>query len=252
MVNDMSGLSVIPLKLGRMKIDDSLTLWPAPLGQIPRETVTRAFIACAVRGGDENILIDTGPPPVEKFREFDWRTYEQDEEEKLENALKKYANWSFEDVDVVVNTHLHPDHCWNNDKFPNARFYVQRRELRQAAAPLPHEKGAYYPVMEKASYTRTDTRLVNGDYRLNKDVKLLLTPGHSWGHQSVLVDAGSKKVLVAGDMIVDLRNWEAGICPPATSFPHQWYRSLEKLKALKPDVVLPGHDLQVFEKESYP
>jgi glyoxylase-like metal-dependent hydrolase (beta-lactamase superfamily II) len=214
--------------------------------------VTRAFISYAIKGGKENVLVDTGPPDLKTFEEFDERPYQQSKEEKLETALKKRTGWSFEDVDIIINTHMHPDHCWNNELFHNARIFIQGRELRQAAAPLPHEKSAYYLVMEKATYTRTNTRLIDGDYNLTDDIRLLLTPGHSWGHQSVMVESGGRCVLIAGDMIVDLRNWEKGICPPITSFPHQWYRSLQKLKALEPDIVLPGHDMRAFKNEYYP
>jgi glyoxylase-like metal-dependent hydrolase (beta-lactamase superfamily II) len=229
-----------------------MPVWPTAHGEIPREKTTRPFKAYAIKGGEENILVDTGPPTVEEFMEFDKRTYDQEDGEKLENALEKYAGWSADDVDVVVNTHLHADHCSGNEKLPNARIYIQRRELRQAAAPMPHEKGVYYVFMGNASYTRTDTRIINGDYRLNDDVELLLTPGHTWEFQSLLVRSGKKKLVIASDLIPDLQNWDTGLCAPITSFPHHWYKSFARLKALKPDFVLPGHDMKAFKKKSYP
>jgi len=248
----MSDLSVIPLRLGRLEAIDFGLEKPGAHGTAYVKKKYVALMAYAITGGNEKILVDTGPPDQNMFEEFDNRRYEQTEDEVLENALQKLAGWSPDDVDIVVNTHLHCDHCWNNELFTNAKVYIQRRELRQAAAPLPSEKRMYYMFMGKASYTRTDTQIIDGDFPLADGVTLLLTPGHTWGLQSVMVECAGKKVLIASDNVADMRIWETGLHAPLTSFPCEWYGSIARLKAMKPDFVLSGHDMRVFDKEQYP
>ena len=97
------------------------------------------------------------------------------------------------DVAFVVNTHLHFDHCGGNRLFAGVPIYVQRVE-REAA------RGEDYTIpgwveFEGASYVELD-----GEAELAPGVRVLPTPGHSPGHQSVLVDTEEGLVVVAGDV----------------------------------------------------
>ncbi len=90
------------------------------------------------------------------------------------------------DVDIVINTHLHWDHCSNNHLFPQATFFVQRKELQYAAAPLPaHSK--YYEAYEPGvipPFVGTHFEIIEADKEILKDVSVMLSPGHTPGFQS--------------------------------------------------------------------
>jgi len=97
------------------------------------------------------------------------------------------------DVAFVINTHLHFDHCGGNRLFAGTPIYVQRLE-REAA----HAEGYATPGwvdFEGATYAELD-----GEQELLPGVRVVPTPGHTAGHQSVLVETDGGLVVVAGDV----------------------------------------------------
>lgn len=114
-----------------------------------------------------------------------------------------------EDVDRVILTHLHHDHCSNNDLFPDAEFLVQRAELEAAADPLPPFERVYDEANVE-TLDRLDTTVVDGDYRLREGVELLLTPGHTEGMQSVLVRTDEGPHALVSDLAYCRQNVEPG------------------------------------------
>jgi N-acyl homoserine lactone hydrolase len=97
------------------------------------------------------------------------------------------------EVALVINTHLHFDHCGGNRLFPGVPIYVQRRELE--AAREPGYTIAEWVEFEGARYVELD-----GEAEIVPGVRVLPTPGHTPGHQSVLVDTEDGLVVVAGDV----------------------------------------------------
>jgi N-acyl homoserine lactone hydrolase len=96
------------------------------------------------------------------------------------------------DVACVVNTHLHFDHCGGNRLFPGVPIHVQRAEREAAKAPDYLEEWVEF---EGAAYVEHD-----GEAEILPGIRLVPTPGHSPGHQSVLVDTEDGLVIVAGDV----------------------------------------------------
>ena len=92
----------------------------------------------------------------------------------------------------VINTHLHFDHCGGNRLFPGVPIHVQRAERAAARAPDYREEWVEF---EGATYVEHD-----GEAEILPGVRVLPTPGHSPGHQSVLVDTDDGLVIVAGDV----------------------------------------------------
>ncbi|MFQ6127315.1 MAG: N-acyl homoserine lactonase family protein [Thermoplasmata archaeon] len=152
-----------------------------------------------IESEDLRILVDTGigelPEKVAKYYETDRRT-------TLEKSLRKRDLFT-EDITTVVNTHLHMDHCGNNSLFKGARFIVQEMEFTYAKNPHRFQKGAYVKdFFEKSRFTR-----VSGTHQLTGDVTLISTPGHTPGHQSVLVE-GEKRYVYCGDIAPLRENYE--------------------------------------------
>ena len=105
--------------------------------------------------------------------------------------------WHVPGVVAVVNTHLHFDHCGGNRRYAGLPTYVQRTELAAAVAPDYLEEWVRFPG---DSYIELD-----GDAELFDGVSVLFTPGHSPGHQAVVVDTGDGIVVLGGDVTYSMR-----------------------------------------------
>ncbi|MGW0119495.1 MBL fold metallo-hydrolase [Streptomyces sp. NPDC003327] len=125
------------------------------------------------------------------------------------------------DVDTVVLTHLHTDHVgWAvvggeraRPFFPNAAHLVQRAELDALDAVNPQLRSAVVDPLRTAGLLRP----VDGDTTLPGGERLLATPGHTPGHQSVLVDSGGDRVAVTGDLLVHAIQ----LLHPALAYAHE-------------------------------
>ena len=101
-------------------------------------------------------------------------------------------------IDIVVNTHLHFDHCGGNHLFAGRPIYVQRRELDDA-------RGADdYTVREWVDAPGVEYVPVDGELELLPGLRLVPAPGHSRGMQVVVVETGQRPLVVGGDVAVRL------------------------------------------------
>lgn len=103
------------------------------------------------------------------------------------------------DVRTVVLTHLHTDHVgWAGSLFPNADHVIQQAELDALALFHPGLPVRLLGPLRAAGRLR----VIDGHSTLTPGVRVLSTPGHTPGHQSVLVDSGDERLLVTGDLLV--------------------------------------------------
>jgi glyoxylase-like metal-dependent hydrolase (beta-lactamase superfamily II) len=145
-----------------------------------------------IESRDHWILVDTGMGKInEKYAKF----YLQERTPSLEGGLES-AGLSPKDISVVINTHLHFDHCGNNKLFPEAEFLVQEGELEYARNPHRFQKGGYLKeLFDSVEYTE-----VRGEKKVCDGVRVIPTPGHTPGHQSVVVELGETKYVYCGDV----------------------------------------------------
>ncbi len=181
---------------------------------------------------DVNVLVDTG-----HFGTRDW----------LKAEFKK-RRLSPSDIDVVVLTHLHWDHCLNVEMFPKAKVVVGEDELKEG---FLMEEGA--PINEAFKSALREMNLVtvgDGD-RISKHTTSLLTPGHSPGHVGVVLkEDGGRVSVMSGDAVPNYRAYLRDF--PDFSFYNKTMarESVLKVKKLDPDVIIPGHD-SPFNKKGY-
>jgi glyoxylase-like metal-dependent hydrolase (beta-lactamase superfamily II) len=114
-----------------------------------------------------------------------------------------------QDVDLVVNTHLHGHHCGGNTDvdsdgvltpaFPRATYCLQRQEL--ADARFPNERTRAWYLDENIAPLERDGRLriLSGDTRLTDHVRVIAAPGHTRAHQCVVIESGEHKALFLGE-----------------------------------------------------
>ena len=105
-----------------------------------------------------------------------------------------------------MNTHLHFDHCGGNRLFPGLPIYVQR--LEREAARVPGYTIPEWVEFEGARYVELD-----GAAEIVPGVRVVRTPGHTPGHQSVLVETEDGLVVVAGDVAYRWEDFDAAAGP---------------------------------------
>src|SRR3954462_1187327 len=99
-------------------------------------------------------------------------------------------------IDIVVNTHLHFDHCGGNHLLAGRPFYIQRRELDDA------RPGENYTIREWVDAPGVEYTPVDGELELLPGVRLVPAPGHTRGSQVVVVETGGRPVVICGDVAV--------------------------------------------------
>ena len=97
-------------------------------------------------------------------------------------------------VSIVVNTHLHFDHCGGNRLFPGVPIHVQRREL--AAARTQDD----YTIRDWVDFPGATYVEHDGEAEILPGVRVLPAPGHTAGHQIVVVETDEGRVVLGGDV----------------------------------------------------
>lgn len=115
-----------------------------------------------------------------------------------------------EEVDVVINTHLHSDHCGGNTyydedrqlrpTFPNAEYRVQRLEYADAILPNERTRGTYFPENFKLLYESGQLCLLDGPHEVVPGMRCVVTPGHTRAHQSIVFESGGQSALYVADL----------------------------------------------------
>ena len=161
-------IEVTPLRLAQLEL-------PEFHPEAPGRDTIYGFL---VREADQCILVDTG---VGNDSELIERLYRPDCVD-LATALGE-AGVAPRDVTAVVNSHLHFDHCGNNAAFPGVPIFVQRAELEAASQP-------HYTVEDWVRFPDAHYVPIEGRHALSAGVELVPTPGHTPGHQSVILRSG--------------------------------------------------------------
>jgi len=173
----------------------------------PENLIPMALNCLLVRSQGKTILIDTGIG--NKLSEDAARRWglERDAGGLIENLAA--LGVAPDDVDIVINTHLHADHCAGNTRlidgdaqptFPRAEYWVQRMEWAQASHPDARTRGTYFEQNFSPLLVSGQLKLLHGDTRVTEGVHCVVTPGHTRGHQSVLLQDGDWHGLFVADM----------------------------------------------------
>ena len=215
------------------------------------KTITSAFLVYLLRSEGETVLVDSGPPRSElaekmRFPKLSGRV-------SISGELKRLGVRP-EDVTGIILSHLHWDHCFNLELFPNAKIYVQERELKHAVCPCPFDEWYYMAIPGDGNPGWFDGFLrfvrIKGDTDILPGLSVMLTPGHSPGSQSVIVDTADGQYAICADLFPLFENFEERIPNGLIHSMEDWYESYDKIHATGAKV-LPGHDPAVLELAVY-
>jgi N-acyl homoserine lactone hydrolase len=144
-----------------------------------------------IEGASKNVLVDAGcSADFLSSIGFPAKQISTQEKELAKVGL------TVDDIDLVILTHLHVDHAKDADKFKNATFVVQKSELEFAAKPHPIQAGWFAQVPADRLW------IVDGDEEILDGIRVLHTPGHTPGTQSVLIETGQGRVCLSGQCTI--------------------------------------------------
>lgn len=199
-----------------------------------------------IQGAKSKIIVDTGTTA-------EWYhgqgVNQQEHIQYLEDSLGRFELRP-DNIDIVILTHLHADHVEQAKKFTHARFYVQKDEL----------EATKHPAMEteyvKSLFAGLDFTVVDGDAQISDGIRVMLTPGHTPGTQSVAVETNEGIAVISGFCSIqdnfgdDARGLP--IAPPGVYTDLlQAYDSVMKVKRAA-DIIIPLHDMKYTQINAVP
>lgn len=203
----------------------------------------------AADDGEHKVLIDTGIDgnSIEWIRNNIIETVYQNETQHPITALKRETGWSAEDVDIIINTHLHYDHCGCNKYFQNAKIYVQRKEFESAFHPVKAHESIYAQrFFDKNSIFYFRWNFLEGEKEILPGLICLPTPGHTYGHQSVLILTENGTVCVAGDAVPTVRNINENLETGVSVDSSKVIESMDAIR-IRADYIITGHEPNIKE-----
>jgi len=209
-----------------------------------------------IEGGDRRILVDTGEMgPIRS----------EDRERSIGGHIFTFeeglTKWGLkpEDIDIVIHTHLHNDHCENDSKCLNARFYVHEKELKRIHDPHPLDiryNEEFILDVEENGQIET----VTGNMEVLPGIRLVHTPAHTEGGMTVLIDTPSGIAAITGFCVImenfnppkQIRAMEMEVIPPGTPVNvYDSYDIMMKVRGMA-DILLPLHEPAFASMETIP
>jgi len=228
-------------------------MWEKKMQPDARNRITLSMNSLLIHAGGKRILVETGAGEkmTAKFRDI----YGLDGP-FLDDGLRRYGLRP-EDIDIVLDTHLHFDHCGGNTRiekdkvvpaFPNARYIVQRGEFEHAMNPNERDRASYFPENYAPLEAAGMFSLLDGDREIAPGVEVIRLPGHNADMQGVKLTGGGKTAFLFADLV-----------PTTAHLPIPWIMgydlypmmTLENKKRWIPEVVQEGwlalfaHDARV-------
>jgi len=241
-------MKVYLLDNGTLMLDKSFATWNHNQGIEFRFPVYALFIDHP----DGKIMIDTGFDKAWVERKLPFEQPRQTEEQTIRGQLAQIGVQP-EEIAIVVNSHLHFDHCSNNKLFPQATFIFSKAELRHAYVPDPWERLGYDPELVVMPGMKTEL-LEIGDYEYEvvPGITLFHTPGHSNGHLSVVVrpGGGQQPMVFPIDVAYTRHNLEHKVLMGLHSDPEDLLRSMVKIENIARKIggrIFYSHDPEDYE-----
>ena len=237
----MQKYSIHPLVVGINETDQGVMTYLRDYGK----RIYLPIYAFYLKGGDKHILVDTG---LEQFMvpegaelSLGYKILE------FEEALAT-LNLTPEEIDIVIHTHLHNDHCENDYKCTSAEVYVQKVEREFLNNPHPVDHRYYSDILDDVQVVE-----IEGDANIFDGIDVIFSPGHTVGGQSVAVNTAGGRAVITGFCCNDKNFPTAGpaIAPGVHIDLTAAYDSIQKIKEMA-DILIPLHDPAVGTRKTIP
>jgi glyoxylase-like metal-dependent hydrolase (beta-lactamase superfamily II) len=192
-------------------------MWEQKTQPDERNRIRLAMNCLLIRSGGKQILVETGAG--DKFDAKRRDIFAIEGPPRLPDQLLAHGVRP-EQIDIVVNTHLHFDHCgWNTrivdgktvPTFPNARYVTQKGELDHAKHPTERDRASYLLENFQAVEAAGQWWLLEGDREVAPGVELIRAPGHTRDMQCVRLSGGGKVAFFFADLV-----------PTTAHLPYAW------------------------------
>ncbi|TKB27537.1 N-acyl homoserine lactonase family protein [Desulfopila sp. IMCC35006] len=248
----MTTYTIHPIVLGTKVFDKSMMTYQHGAG----ESYTIPIYSWYIKGGEQHILVDTGEIcPIQseaRQKAIGGKIY------TFEEGLARFA-LTPKDIDIVIHTHLHNDHCENDYKCTNARFYVHELELQRIHHPHPLDFRYLEDYIQEVEQNG-QIRVMTGDTQVVPGITCLHTPAHTDGGMSVVIDTVQGKAVITGFCVIrenfepprEVRAMEMEVIPPGTLVNAcAAYDIMLKIKEMA-DILLPLHEPSFAAVEAIP
>lgn len=180
-------------------------LWENKLPADQRNRVRLGLTCLLVRTGKYNVLIETGIG--DKFDAKRCEIYGIQHSSRLPDELSRHG-LEPNDIDIVINSHLHFDHCgWNTRRegkhivptFPRARYFMQRAEWEHALHPSERDRASY--IEDWFGPAEPQTVFVEGAHEIAPGIRVELAPGHVRDMQCVWIESEGQNACFISDLV---------------------------------------------------
>jgi len=182
-------------------------LWAKKTAPDEKNRIRMRANSLLVRAHHKTILIETGNGT--KWDAKQRAIYQVQDGDPLVDSLHR-AGIQPDDIDLVINTHLHFDHAGGNTRmeedravptFRNARYVVQKSELEHALQPSERDRASYFPDNYQPITDTGQWNLVDGDAEILPGISVARIPGHNASIQAVVLSGGGKSLAFVADLL---------------------------------------------------
>lgn len=248
----MALYKIHPIVMGTKRFDKSMMTYQHGAGT----PFTIPIYCWYIEGGNKTIIVDTGEmSPIqspEREAAIGGKIY------TFEQGLARF-DLKPEDVDIVIHTHLHNDHCENDYKCINAAIYVHAKEMQRIHDPHPLDFRYLEDYIEDVEENGQITTLTQ-DTEIVPGIRCIHTPVHTDGGMSVVIDTEKGKAVITGFCVIkenfdppkEVRAMEMEVIPPGTVV-NTWeaYDIMIRVRDMA-DILLPLHEPEFASIKTVP
>ena len=185
-------------------------MWEKRIPADERNQIVMGLNSLLIRTGRENVLVDTGIG-----NKVDEKTRSIYRPQELLMQSFEQAGISPDEIDIVINTHLHFDHAgWNTHyqhgkpvaTFPRATYYVQKGELEHAHEQHERDRVSYMTDNYDPLVTSGQMKLLEGDIEIVPGISVKRCPGHTRDLHAVIIRSGDKVAAYPSDTLCDSKH----------------------------------------------
>ncbi len=249
----MATWKIHPIVMGTKVFDKGMMTYQHDYGK----PYTIPIYCWYIEGPGHKILVDTGEMhPIQS----------KDREDAIGGPIRTFEQglelWGLkpEDINIVIHTHLHNDHCENDYKCTNAVFYVHQQELDHITDPHPLDFRYLEDFIFEIREAGQIRAISSGQKEIVPGIEMVHTPAHTAGGMSVVIQTESGRAIITGFCCLkenfyppkSITAMEMEVIPPGTHVNvYEAYDIMLKVRD-EADILLPLHEPEFASVDTIP